>query len=663
MSARRVLTLALVLLTSSAAPAFADPGWQGAGVYTTQFDPPTDLRFFTDAQGGSLLGAKLRDPATGYDSLRAWRGIANGFSSLTSIMSATTPIESWDMVLQPNPDQPYAVAWSTPSPTYSVRMGVYDVSDGGWSTYIMATSTVQISSVRVFAAGNETLVVWMNYSGTNSLESRMRNSIGVLGDLTAFDLTSDEIYGFSGGSSAAGVVSVVWDQVWGGPREVVGRHYSPGYGWQTLTTATVGAPEWTNSTPLAVVDPGGNVTAFFAMQNGTTIELHSTTFRSNSTFTQPVDLVDAFVPTSYGGAILQYRDGAGVAAAWMVYEADKLPELRIATRPAGGPWQAPRIISVPSALVALRDFSLNGSGDSVVSLVEFVGGFYDHWVARIPAAGGQRPWERPPLVFTLTSESDRTKVLAGPDGNFSAAWLERRGDRNELVTRLYSPDDIPPALTVAAPVEGAVVKVPTAVVSGVTEPNATLTVGSLIVAVAADGSFAVPYALQNGTNRIDVRARDAFGNEVTASVNVTYDDPVRALGLALNASNANLTAARADLAAAQAALTLLEGDQNTTEVDLAAARGNLSAANNRVADLESHVSTLSAQLANANGRIDALEGGDSPVPKADNTLALLALILAGVAAALAGFGLMRGRNGKKAPAPWLEPLPPGPPKP
>ena len=59
------------------------------------------------------------------------------------------------------------------------------------------------------------------------------------------------------------------------------------------------------------------------------------------------------------------------------------------------------------------------------------------------------------------------------------------------------------------------------------------------------------------------------------------------------------------------------------------------------------MATLEAQLTTTQGRITALEAPGGAKPPADNTLALLALILALVAAVLGAVSLLRARPPRK----------------
>ena len=82
-----------------------------------------------------------------------------------------------------------------------------------------------------------------------------------------------------------------------------------------------------------------------------------------------------------------------------------------------------------------------------------------------------------------------------------------------------------PTLSITSPAEGSILSVPTVVVTGFTDPNVTLAVNGLLVAVGASGEFELTVALVNGTNLITATATDDDA-ATTVSVNVTYIDPV-----------------------------------------------------------------------------------------------------------------------------------------
>ena len=97
------------------------------------------------------------------------------------------------------------------------------------------------------------------------------------------------------------------------------------------------------------------------------------------------------------------------------------------------------------------------------------------------------------------------------------------------IARSVTRDSTPPAITLIAPANGASTNVSTIVVSGTTEPGARLVVNGIAVAVAVDGTFNAVVSLSQGTNAIVATATDAAGNSRSASVSVTYTNPVSSL--------------------------------------------------------------------------------------------------------------------------------------
>jgi hypothetical protein len=152
-----------------------------------------------------------------------------------------------------------------------------------------------------------------------------------------------------------------------------------------------------------------------------------------------------------------------------------------------------------------------------------------------------------------------------PDGGMLVVWHQWDYDysRYQVVSRRFvPPETVPPSLTVSTPSPGFLATVATVSVTGTAEVGAFVTVNGVVADVAANGSFAVALPLVNGTNSIQVVARDAAGNIAVVWRNGTFDDPDRrrieqleaenaALQAQLDATNASLQAA---IAAGDAAL-------------------------------------------------------------------------------------------------------------
>lgn len=86
-------------------------------------------------------------------------------------------------------------------------------------------------------------------------------------------------------------------------------------------------------------------------------------------------------------------------------------------------------------------------------------------------------------------------------------------------------DTTPPAITLMAPSDGAVLADPTVEVTGsVDDPSATVTVNGSPVALTG-GQFSAAISLTIGPNTIEVAAEDTLGNGSTVTIQVTYTPP------------------------------------------------------------------------------------------------------------------------------------------
>ena len=171
-------------------------------------------------------------------------------------------------------------------------------------------------------------------------------------------------------------------------------------------------------------------------------------------------------------------------------------------------------------------------------------------------------------------------VTVSPSGAFSTSVSLSEGPNTIVaeatdaegntatVTKAITRDSTPPAVALASPSDGATTGLPTISVAGSTEPGARLVVNGLLVAVAADGSFAVVVALLDGANTITATATDLAGNAGSASVSGTYASPLPGLQQQLEDTQTELAQTRDAL--------------NQTNQELQDTRGSLDDANARL---------------------------------------------------------------------------------
>jgi len=159
-------------------------------------------------------------------------------------------------------------------------------------------------------------------------------------------------------------------------------------------------------------------------------------------------------------------------------------------------------------------------------------------------------WGRPTLIETDDSGSAATpQVAVDGSGNAIAVWEQHNinGLSHIWSNRYVKPDTTPPSLSLDRPSDGLTTETPVVTVSGTTEPDAALSINGILAAVEIDGSYSCTIALVEGINTIAATATDASGNSATASVSVTYINPVPGLEDELVAVQDELNATQDDL--------------------------------------------------------------------------------------------------------------------
>jgi len=98
-------------------------------------------------------------------------------------------------------------------------------------------------------------------------------------------------------------------------------------------------------------------------------------------------------------------------------------------------------------------------------------------------------------------------------------------------------DSAAPSITIGSPSTGDSVSSPVVMVTGTTDPGATVDVNGYTVSAGPGGSFSVQLPLSPGTNTITATATDPAGNTASTSVTVTYIDPLPAAQSSIGSLN------------------------------------------------------------------------------------------------------------------------------
>jgi hypothetical protein len=136
------------------------------------------------------------------------------------------------------------------------------------------------------------------------------------------------------------------------------------------------------------------------------------------------------------------------------------------------------------------------------------------WGTEVYLNGERLPVSDFVFSTSLRFDSDGTKTIE--------IFTRDLAGNTASITRTVHIDTVKPFISISYPLEGIKVDHRMLTVSGQTEPGATIVVNTeTIVKVGEDGLFTVPVVLEDGPNRITVRAIDAAGNNDTASVTIT----------------------------------------------------------------------------------------------------------------------------------------------
>jgi hypothetical protein len=260
---------------------------------------------------------------------------------------------------------------------------------------------------------------------------------------------------------------------------------------------------------------------------------------------------------------------------------------------------------------------------------------------RYSAASG---WGTATSIEANAASDTRTpQVAASANGDAMAVWgaFDTTGF-NVWANRFAALDATPPTLTVSAPIDGSTTTNSSLWVSGFSEPGASVSVAGVAAMVGADGSFGLFVALQAGANTLLVTAADAAGNRASASVTVTFTDPLSGLEGQLASAQATISTQQAQITSAQAALTAAQAREAALEANATTAKANLAAADARIGTLETK----------------GIAAADVTFP---TILAAVAIVVGGLACALA-VRRPRVQVVPSAPAPSVVP-PAEPPKP
>jgi len=218
-------------------------------------------------------------------------------------------------------------------------------------------------------------------------------------------------------------------------------------------------------------------------------------------------------------------------------------------------------------------------------------------------------------------------------------------------------DDVPPALTLTSPTTG-LTNQSAVVVSGTTEPGATVTVDGTAVSVGVAGAFTTTLTLADGAHTIVVNATDAAGNRAAVSVQVTVDTTAPSLAITSPTTGASVSTpdilvtgtaeAGSTVVVDGYAVALSGGGTFSIELPLSPGTNTITVT---ATDPAGNVASRSVVVSYA---VPAAPASQSSTP-ALSTLDLVLIVVAAAALALCLVQTFRGRKPKEGPTEeWKE---------
>jgi hypothetical protein len=129
-----------------------------------------------------------------------------------------------------------------------------------------------------------------------------------------------------------------------------------------------------------------------------------------------------------------------------------------------------------------------------------------------------------PTTEQVAKAPSTSEAKAGP-AETSKETLAQAPKKPEQKEAPQPTDTTPPELKILHPIDGQVFETKEVVFQGITEPGARVFAGKYEAEVQVDGTWRVVLYLSPGGNKATFTAKDAAGNETTASVTVTLQLP------------------------------------------------------------------------------------------------------------------------------------------
>lgn len=499
------------------------------------------------------------------------------------------------------------VVWSELSTTYNIYGDHYSAASNTWggAAKIQAgTGYASGDGVAMDASGNGFAVWGEENTTTFDYQAYAAHYVAASGWQTPVLLEShtNSVASVSIGMSRTGYAAAVWGEWTGSNWQTYASTYAPGSGWSAEVQLSGGTTDSGWSTP-ALDDAGNAIFAWYVWGNNQ-FNAYLTTHSPTAGWASAVPLStlsgDASVPVA---ALDWHGNGYVLWRQWNGQENDVYARRYLGGQGLGSPVK----LDVTGGDTGGPLVAVDGAGNGIAAWGQWNNGMFVPFTARYVVGSGApslsitaptaKLTNNPSVTVRGTTDPGATVTIDGtPEpvsstGAFSGTFSLPEGAHTFSViatnaagttttaTVTIAVDTTAPALTVTAPANDATVIVPTVLVTGTTEPGASVNVNGYAVTVNATGAFAIELPLKAGANSITVTATDAAGNTATTTLAVAYSNPVPGLQNQLNQTNQELNTTRATLQqeidALRQAYSSTSSSLNTTTNSLTDARSTL----------------------------------------------------------------------------------------
>ncbi len=464
--------------------------WQAQQAEWENDISPSWLQLETNAAGDAIFSFTQNDGPI-YDGYASIYTPGGGWGPVTRIenFNSSGVTEEWSAM--DGAGNALVLFRASDGTQFNVYATYYSVSTG-WGTPQRLDTAAGSSKDWLRVAMNdkgEGVAIWNEYNGTNYNDyAAFFNGTTQTWGAPA-PVQSTFIYLGTGtiGIDGRGDAMAVYQAYNGTGYSNYASYYQPGLGWGSPVQIARN-PMGSNPTYAVEMNDAGYAAVSWTDWNGTAY----------------LAVVNVFSPTTGWGTDTVFNTGAGdegpatpsldgagdALLAYDVWNGTQFTAYAV-LKPAGGAWGTPALLSSGSGDATELVSALDYRGDGFVAWTQFNGVGYNILAREYVSGQGWLPQATVNLPVPATPATDTGSAVLGMDGHGDAVlgWNEWENGALLPFAATYIAGNGLPTLALSSPIDGTLTNDSSGIVSGSTDPGATVTIDGSPVAVAVNGSF------------------------------------------------------------------------------------------------------------------------------------------------------------------------------